>query len=69
MHLGGTWAELPDRYRSIFSGLAGVDLRNATSQKLEYRVNQSGGYRGSVFILEATVVLERMLDRFFGGRP
>lgn len=69
VHLGGTWAELPDRYRSIFSGLRGVDLRNATSQKLEYRVNQSRGYRGSVFILEATVVLERMLDRFFGGRP
>jgi hypothetical protein len=67
--LGGTWAELPDRYRAVFSGLGRVGLRNATTQKLQYRVEQAGGYRGSVFILEATVVLERMIDQYFGGRP
>jgi hypothetical protein len=66
--LGGTWAELPDRYRTVFSGLGRTGLRNATTQKLEYLVNQAGGYRGSVFILEATVVLERMIDQYFGGR-
>ncbi|HEX8394033.1 MAG TPA: hypothetical protein VF665_16950 [Longimicrobium sp.] len=66
---GGTWAGLPDRYRTVFSGLGRAGLRSATAQKLEYVVNQSGGYRGSVFILEATVVLERMVDHLFGSRP
>jgi hypothetical protein len=66
--LGGTWAALPDRYRGVFSALGRVGLRNATMQKLEYLVNQAGGYRGSLFILEATVVLERMVDEYF-GRP
>jgi hypothetical protein len=70
--LGGTWAELPARYRAVFSGLGRTGLRNATSQKLEYLVSrggENGGYRGSVFILEATVVLERMIDQYFGGKP
>lgn len=67
--MGGTWAELPERYRAVFSGLGRAGLRNATAQKLEYLVNRSGGYRGSIFILEATVVLERMIDQYFGGRP
>jgi hypothetical protein len=66
--LGGTWAELPDRYRAVFSGLGRTGLRNATLQKLEYLVNQAGSYRGSLFILEATVVLERMTDTYFGGQ-
>jgi hypothetical protein len=67
--LGGTWAELPDRYRTVFSGLGRSGLRDATSKKLEYLVSRSGGYRGSIFILEATVVLERMIDQYFGGKP
>jgi hypothetical protein len=65
---GGVWAELPDVYRGVFAGLGGAGLRSATGQKLEYLVNQSGGYRGSIFILEATVMLERMVDQLFGGR-
>jgi hypothetical protein len=66
--LGGTWAELPDRYRAVFSGLGRAGLRSATSQKLQYLVSRGGVYRGSIFILEATVVLERMVDQYFGGR-
>lgn len=66
--LGGTWAELPDRYRTVFNGLGRAGLRNATTRKLDYVVNRAGGYRGSIFILEATAVLERMIDQCFGGR-
>jgi hypothetical protein len=70
--LGGTWAELPERYRRVFSAMGREGLRSATSQKLQYLVSlagKDGGYRGSVFILEATVVLERMIDEYFGGKP
>lgn len=67
--LGGTWAELPDRYRRIVSGYGPAGLRGAIMKKLEYQVNLAGGYRGSLFVLGATVVLERMLDQLFEARP
>jgi hypothetical protein len=67
--MGGTWAELPDRYRRVLSRYGPDGLREATLKKLEYQVNRAGGYRGSLFILGATAVLERMLNEMFEVRP
>jgi len=69
VRLGGSWAELPDRYRGILSGYGPDGLRAATLRKLEYQVSLAGGYRGSLFALGVTAVLERMLDRLFEVRP
>jgi hypothetical protein len=66
--LGGSWAELPDRYRRSLSGYGADGLRDAVLKKLEYQVNLAGGYRGSLFVLGATAVLERMLNQLFEVR-
>jgi Ethanolamine utilization protein EutJ (predicted chaperonin) len=66
---GGGWVELSDRYSRIFSGYGAAGLREAVLKKLEYQVNLAGGYRGSLFTLGATAVLERMLNQLFEVRP
>lgn len=67
VRLGGPWAGLPDRYRGVFSRFPRGQVREAALHKLEYLANLTGGYRGSIFIVEATVVLERMLEELFRG--
>jgi hypothetical protein len=67
--LGGGWTALPERYRKLFDAFPRSATRNATLNKLEYLANQSGGYHGSIFLIGATIVLERMLDEFFPRAP
>lgn len=62
---GEQWSRLPSRYREFFERLDRRELQNRTEGRLEYLAQVENGFRGSVFLLEVSVVLEQMRDAFF----
>jgi len=63
---GGHWAGAPARLDEFLKTLGAAGIRQATTRKLEYLARVHSGFSGSLFILEAAGVLERMMDRFMG---
>lgn len=61
---GAHWADISRDLNRFFEGLSGPQLRAATVNRLQYLAEKHGGYRGSLFTLEAAVVLDRMRDEF-----
>jgi hypothetical protein len=62
---GDQWARTGARYRSFFQTLDRRDLQEETRRRLEYQTGLESGFRGSIFLLEATAVLDLMRDAFF----
>ncbi|HET6232613.1 MAG TPA: cell division protein FtsA, partial [Longimicrobiaceae bacterium] len=62
---GEQWARTGARYRSFFQTLDRRDLQEETRRRLEYQTGLESGFRGSIFLLEATAVLDLMRDAFF----
>lgn len=63
---GGHWTQAPARLERFFASLGAAGIRQATTLRLEYLARVHGGFNGSLFVLEAAGVLERMMDRFMG---
>ncbi|HUE96270.1 MAG TPA: hypothetical protein VMN39_06400, partial [Longimicrobiaceae bacterium] len=59
------WTRVPQRYEDLFAGLSSLDLRNRTEGRLQFLAQLENGFRGSIFLVEAAVVLEEMRDRLF----
>jgi hypothetical protein len=66
---GGHWEDAPGRYEALFARLSTKDLREDTIGRMEYLATQEDGFRGSIFMLEVSAVLDRMLIGFFEERP
>ncbi|HEX6749027.1 MAG TPA: hypothetical protein VF092_17140 [Longimicrobium sp.] len=64
---GRQWSELPDRYRRVFAEVE-PEIRDLAKSRLEYLVQHDGEFAGSIFVLECSVVLDRLLDAFFSKR-
>jgi hypothetical protein len=62
---GDHWMRVPQRYEEHFSGFAPLDLQNRTEGRLQYLAQLEKGFRGSLFLVEAAVVLEELRDRLF----
>jgi hypothetical protein len=63
---GGHWTQAPARFERFFASMDGPALRQATRRRLEYLAELNDGFSGSLFILAAAGVLERMMDEFVG---
>jgi len=63
---GGHWVGAPARLDAFFKSHGAAAIRQATTRRLEYLSRVHSGFNGSLFILEAAGVLERMMDRFMG---
>jgi hypothetical protein len=61
---GRQWGELAERYRRFFAEVE-PEIRGDTMSRLEYLVQHDGEFAGSMFVLECSVVLDRLLDVFF----
>ena len=66
---GEHWAEVPLAYQRVFEQLGRQGIRQATLAQLESIAVNSSAVPGSFFILEAAVVLQKLMDAFFGERP
>lgn len=62
---GEQWPRIQGRYREFFQSLDRRDLQEETRRRLEYQSGLESGFRGSIFLLEATAVLDLMRDAFF----
>ena len=58
---GGAWREAASEFRGLFARLPRRELEDQARGRMEYLAQKEGEFRGSLFILEATAVLERML--------
>lgn len=66
---GAQWGELNRRFGALFDAMQGPALQQATRTRLEYLANAHNGFQGSVFVLESSAVLGRMLDEWFEDVP
>ena len=62
---GEQWTRVPQRYREFFVRFGRSEIQNRTEGRLQFLAQLEKGFRGSLFLLEAAVVLEEMRDRFF----
>lgn len=62
---GEQWSRLPGRYGDFFGRLDRREMQNRTEGRLEYLAQVESGFRGSVFLLEVSVMLEQMRDALF----
>jgi hypothetical protein len=66
---GEHWAEVPAAYKRVFDAMGRDGIRQAALTRLQTRATGGSAVPGSFFILEAAVVLQRLMDAFFGERP
>jgi len=65
---GTQWNDIAIGYRGLLGQeLDRPEIQNATRTRLQYLANSGNGFRGSLFILEASTVLDRMMSSLFGG--
>ena len=62
---GPQWRQNEERLRRALGKLDLNDLHQFVTSRLQFLSQASGGFRGSMFILEAGAVLERMAPLFF----
>jgi hypothetical protein len=63
---GAQWNDIASGYRSFFGeALDPRSIQHATRTRLQYLANSGNGFRGSLFILEAATVLDRMMSTLF----
>jgi hypothetical protein len=62
---GPQWRQNEERLRTALRKLDLNDLHQFVTSRLQFLSQASGGFRGSMFILEAGAVLERMAPLFF----
>lgn len=62
---GAHWTPLGLRFQELFDALDRRKLEDAAKARLEYLASANAGFQGSLFLLEATTVLDRMLDDWF----
>jgi hypothetical protein len=64
---GGAWPLAANRYQRVFESLDARSLQHLTKTRIENLANSHQSYRGSIFVLEASLVLEHMLETFFAS--
>ena len=64
---GAHWNDISARYRSFFAVLDRREIQNSSRTRLQYLANSGNGFRGSLFILEASTVLDQMMTELFAG--
>ena len=64
---GDQWTRVPQRYRSFFARFGRSEIQNRAEGRLQFLAQLEQGFRGSLFLLEAAVVLEEMRDQFFAS--
>jgi len=64
-NVGQQWQSTTKRTADLFTQLTRRELQQEARSRLEYVARQNEGFSGSLFILEATLVLDRMLDQWF----
>jgi hypothetical protein len=65
---GAQWTDIAIGYRGLLGEqLDSREIRNATRTRLQYLANSGNGFRGSLFVLEASTVLDRMMSSLFGS--
>lgn len=62
---GSPWVDTRRRMAGLFERLQRRELQQQTVQLLEYLASRNDGFHGSLFLAEATTVLNRMLDGWF----
>jgi hypothetical protein len=62
---GDQWTRVLEKYRGFFAGFRTADLRNRAEGRLQFLAQLENGFRGSLFLVEAAVILEEMRDEFF----
>ncbi len=64
---GAHWNDIAARYRSFFGVLDAREIQNAARTRLQYLAQSGNGFRGSLFVLEASTVLDQMMLELFAG--
>src|SRR5688500_2263425 len=64
---GAHWNEIAARYRGFFAQLDQRELQNSSRTRLQYLANSGNGFRGSLFVLEVSTVLDLMMTELFAG--
>jgi hypothetical protein len=64
---GAHWNDIAARYRAFFAQLDQREIQNASRTRLQYLANSGNGFRGSLFVLEASTVLDQMMTELFAG--
>ena len=64
---GVHWQTNTAKMRAFLGQVKGTRLQDLTRNRLQYLASLHGGFHGSLFILEASVVLEQMLSQFFSA--
>jgi hypothetical protein len=62
---GTHWNEIAARYRGFLTQLDQREIQNTTRTRLQYIANSGNGFRGSLFVLEASTVLDLMMSELF----
>lgn len=62
---GSPWVDSRRRIGALFERLPRRELQQQTVQLLDYLASRNDGFHGSIFLAEATTVLNRMLDGWF----
>lgn len=63
--IGAHWTATAQRTRALFTALDRRELQQAARARLDYVASDTGGFGGSLFMLETTTVLDRMLQGSF----
>ena len=64
---GAHWNDISARYRSFFAMLERREIQNSSRTRLQYLANSGNGFRGSLFVLEASTVLDQLMTELFAG--
>jgi hypothetical protein len=64
---GAHWNDIAARYRAFFAQLDQREIQNSSRTRLQYLANSGNGFRGSLFVLEASTVLDQMMTELFAG--
>jgi len=64
---GAHWNDIAARYRGFFAQLDQREIQNSSRTRLQYLANSGNGFRGSLFVLEASTVLDHMMTELFAG--
>lgn len=64
---GRHWTELVRRYETFFAAYGDKQVQEDAKGRLAYLAEAQRGFRGSLFVLEAGTVLDRLRDELVGG--
>jgi len=62
---GGHYTHLAQRLEAAFARFDRLSIEQYTRNKIEYLVQRHGEFRGSIFTLEASVLVERLMEHFY----